>query len=91
MILHRDVKDELWGFVGSKQVEYLVVGGVVAYAGMVTGRTFEIADRKKVSKAQLLIDFISMVVDGVLRVHSGSGIPKLLKVLCQAVDTIHLI
>lgn len=44
VILHRDVKDELRGFVGSKQVEYLVVGGVVAYAGMVTGRTFEIAD-----------------------------------------------
>lgn len=44
VILHRDVKDELRRFVGSKQVEYLVVGGVVAYAGMVTGRTFEIAD-----------------------------------------------
>ena len=44
VILHRDVKDELRRFVGSKQVEYLVVGGVVAYAGMVIGRTFEIAD-----------------------------------------------
>ena len=32
-----------------------------------------------------------MVVDGVLRVHSRSGIPKLFKVLCQAVDAIHLI
>lgn len=91
MVLHRDIEDELRSVVGPQQVEYLVIGGVVAYAGMVTGRTFEIADRKKVSKAQLLIDFISMVVDGVLRVHSGSGIPKLLKVLCQTVDTIHLI
>ena len=44
VILHRDVKDELRGFVGSEQVEYLVVGGVVAYAGMIIGRTFEIAD-----------------------------------------------